>query len=112
MSGGHFEYQQHRIEDIAEAIDKIIQSNDDRTEDEWGDTRGRNYPPEIIERFKETSHTLRQAAEMAQRVDWLVSCDDGEDCFFRRWQEEVRGYWKPTEPDPASQKDGETNDDA
>ena len=93
MSGGHFQYQQYRIEDIARDIDELIGSNNDKSKNEWGDTRGRNYPPEVIEKFRETAHTLRQAAEMAQRVDWLVSCDDGEDSFLRRWEKEVRPYY-------------------
>jgi len=49
---------------------------------------------ETIEKFREAAHTLRQAAEMAQRVDWLVSGDDGEDSFMRRWEKEVRHSWQ------------------
>ena len=94
MSGGHFQYRQFQIEEIARGIDEIIESNDDETTNEWGDKKGKGFPPEIIDRFKEASHTLRQAAEMAQRIDWLVSGADGEDSFMRRWNEEVRPYWK------------------
>ena len=97
MSGGHFEYQQYRIDDIAVEIKELIESNNDETKNEWGDARGRNYPPEIIEKFKEAQHTLRQAAEMAQRVDWLVSSDDSEESFLRRWEKEVRPYYSLTE---------------
>lgn len=73
MSGGHFNYAQHRIEDIASEIDTLILSYD----------RGiRDYDsPETINRFRETAHALRRAAEMAQRIDWLVSGDDGEESF-------------------------------
>lgn len=100
MSGGHFQYQQYQIENIAVEIDEIIGGNDDKSLDEWGQRRGNNYPPEVIEKFREASHTLRQAAEMAQRVDWLVSGDDGEELFLRRWAEEVRPYWKNAENAP------------
>jgi hypothetical protein len=93
MSGGHFDYAQYRINDIAVEIDEVIESNDDQTPNEWGEKKGNEYPPAIIEKFKEAAHTLRQAEEMAQRVDWLLSGDDGEDSFLRRWDEEVRGYW-------------------
>jgi hypothetical protein len=96
MSGGHFDYAQYRINDIAVEIDEVIESNDDQTLNEWGGKKGNNYPPEIIEKFKEAAHTLRQAQEMAQRVDWLLSCDDGETSFLRRWDTEVRGYWTNT----------------
>ena len=40
-------------------------------------------------RFKIASHTLKKAATMAQRIDWLVSGDDGEDTFLKRWAKEV-----------------------
>jgi hypothetical protein len=93
MSGGHFNYQQYRIEDIAVEIDELIAANDDETLDQYNTRRGNGFPSDIIEKFKEASHTLRQAAEMAQRVDWLVSGDDGLHCFMRRWDEEVRPYW-------------------
>ena len=96
MSGGHFDYAQYRIDDIALEIDEVIESNDDQTPNEWGGKKGNEYPTAIIEKFKEAAHTLRQAQEMAQRVDWLLSGDDGEDSFLRRWDEEVRGYWTNT----------------
>lgn len=93
MSGGRFQYQQFRIEDIAVEIDEIISSNDDGLH-EYG---GKGYPPEVIEKFKEAAHTLRQAADMAMRVDWLVSGDDGEESFLSRWEGEVRPYWQKNE---------------
>jgi hypothetical protein len=93
MSGGYFNYNQYLIEDIAREIEKLIETNDDESLDEWGNRSGRGYPPEIIERFREAAHTLYQAAEMAQRVDWLVSGDDGESSFLKRWLKEVRPYW-------------------
>ncbi len=89
MSGGHFQYQQWRCDDIANQIDELIANNDDETLNEWGDHRGRGYTAETIARFREASATLRKAAAMAQRVDWLVSGDDGEESFHRRWAEEV-----------------------
>lgn len=93
MSGGHFNYNQYLVSDIAEDIERLIATNDDETKNAWGEKKGHGFSPEIIERFKEAAHTLRQAAEMAERVDWLVSGDDGEDSFMSRWDEEVRPYW-------------------
>lgn len=92
MSGGHFEYQQYRIEDIARSIEELIESNDDESLTEWDTRRGEGYSAETIEKFKTTIDTLRKAAIMAQRVDWLVSGDDGEDSFHRRWVEELSKY--------------------
>ena len=33
--------------------------------------------------------TCRRAAAMSQRVDWLVSDDDGPDSFLERWDIEL-----------------------
>ena len=87
MSGGHFDYMQYRISDIAEMIDDLIASND--TPDEYGDSC--NYTPETIAKFQRASATLKKAATMAQRIDWLVSGDDGEESFHERWDEELKG---------------------
>ena len=94
MSGGHFDYAQYRIEDIAVGIDEVIEANDDETLNECGQRRGNGYPPEVIEKFREAAHTLRQAAEMAQRIDWLLSGDDDESSFLRRWDIKVRDYYE------------------
>lgn len=89
MSGGHFNYDQYRIDNIIYNIEQLIETNDDESLDDWGYRNGRGYPPEIIDKFKEAIHTLKRGREMAQRVDWLVSGDDGEESFLRRWEEEV-----------------------
>ena len=94
MSGEYFDYKQYRIEDIAVEIDEAIELNDDETLNECGQRRGNGYPPEIIEKFREAAHTLRQAAEMAQRVDCLLSGDDDESSFLRRWDIKVRDYYE------------------
>lgn len=91
MSGGFFDYQQHRLEDMARDIDRLVARNGTSYADD--PSLEVHYPPDIIERFKETAHILRQAAEMAQRVDYLLSADDGEDTFRERWAKEVRPYW-------------------
>jgi hypothetical protein len=90
MSGGHFDYEQYRIEDIARGIEELIASNDDESLNEWGDRRGYGYNPETIEKFKLAVDSLRIAAIMAQRIDWLVCGDDGEENFHRRWDEELK----------------------
>lgn len=88
MSGGHFNYQQHRLEDIAQEIDHLIETNDSTELDQWGSEIGFQYPPEIIEKFKLTAKTLRQANAMVHRVDWLVSGDDGDGTFLKAWEEQ------------------------
>ena len=85
MSGGHFDYNQYRVGQIAEDIEELIANNDDATLDEWGCRRGRGYPVEILDKFRQAVATLREAEIMTQRIDYLVSGDDGEDSFLRRW---------------------------
>jgi hypothetical protein len=90
MSGGHFNYDQYRVTQIADEVKQLIESNNDESENEYGGTVGLFYDAAIIEKFIEAEHWLRRAAEMAQRIDWLVSGDDGPECFMRRWDKEVR----------------------
>jgi hypothetical protein len=35
------------------------------------------------------AHYVKAAAKILHRIDWLVSGDDGEDSFLRRWDEDV-----------------------
>lgn len=89
MSGGHFQYDQHKIASIADDVRELIASNNDKSKNSWGDTVGRGYGEETIQRFRDAEATLRRAYIYAQRIDWLVSGDDGEDSFHRRLREEM-----------------------
>ena len=89
MSGGYFEYQEHRINDIADGIEHVIKRNSDKSLDEWGQTVGRNYSSATIRKLKSTVKTLRKAAKMAHEVDYLLSGDYGEDCFLKAWKKLV-----------------------
>ena len=96
MSGGFFDYQQHRLEDMANEIDKLIARNGapiehvDDFEPRWSPTHHDSFPPDILARFRETARELRRVGDMLQRVDWLMSGDDSEDTFRQRWSKEVR----------------------
>ena len=89
MSGGHFQYGQYKIGQIADEIEQMVFRNDSTEKDEYGYEKGHHFTPETVAKFKEAVTTLRKAHIMAQRVDWLVSCDDGEDSFHRRWADEM-----------------------
>ena len=88
MSGGYFAYNQYRVEDIADEIHRVIENNDDDTLDSRGCQRGRGYSQETIARFREARAALMRAAAMVHRIDWLLSGDDSEESFHRRWNEE------------------------
>jgi len=89
MSGGYFDYYQHYITSIAEDVYNLIESNDDTTLNQYGDTNGLHYPGHIIEHFKEGLKVLEQAAIYATRIDYLVSGDDGEESFIKRLEKEL-----------------------
>ena len=77
MSGGHFDYHQYRIREIAESVEDIIQNY--------------KYPPEVLEKIKEGLDALKKAEIYTQRIDWLVSGDDGPETFLERLKEDLSG---------------------
>ncbi len=86
MSGGHFDYQQYRLHDMATEIKRLIDSNG--VPDEYGYVR--HYKDITITKFKKAIELLRQAETYVQRIDWLVSGDDSEESFHKRLKEELR----------------------
>jgi len=80
--------------DIAEEIQHAIDTNDDESINEWGDRRGRGYSPEVIAKLQEGVRALKVAYVYAQRADWLLSDDDGEESFLERLEEELNGMNK------------------
>lgn len=106
MSGGAFDYKQYNISMIADEIEQtILNSGKPKTQEElrdecWGrdsswyeihpeDLNYYKYPDDVIEEFKKGVEILRKAQVYAQRIDWLVSGDDGEDSFRTRLKEEL-----------------------
>lgn len=85
MSGGHFNHDQYRMRTMSEDIESLIHKN--KTPDEYGYMT--NFSPETLAKFREAADILRVAEEMVQRIDWLVSGDDGEDTFHERWLQTV-----------------------
>jgi hypothetical protein len=81
MSGGHFNYRQNDIYEIAIEIERLIEINDRAA--------GYSFSPTVIDIFKEAAFTLRAAGMFAQRIDYLVSGDDSEETFFTRLNQEA-----------------------
>jgi hypothetical protein len=115
MSGGFFEYKQWQIDDMADDVEKLIEKNGRKKTDqelkdaswydpEWyekypEDLYHHRYPDEVIEKFKEGLNYLRIAAIYAQRIDWLVSGDDGEDSFLKRLKNDLHKLKNKSTPD-------------
>lgn len=101
MSGGHFDYDQYRIECMAETVESIVRQNKKpkpydelaRWEKEEYDPKDpplyHNYRQDTIREFRKAIKCLRKAYVYVQRIDWLLSGDDGEDTFHERLKEDL-----------------------
>jgi hypothetical protein len=89
MSGGRFDYKQYVLGYIADQIEEYIVKNGSNELDEWGDPRYPTFAAETITEFTNAVRALRTAEIYAQRVDWLLSGDDGEDSFHSRLRDEL-----------------------
>lgn len=89
MSGGHFDYNQYKIGYIADEVEELIRKNGSEEKDEWGYNRHSAYDEKTIDKFIEGLLVLRMAQVYAQRIDWLVSGDDGEDSFISRLKNDI-----------------------
>lgn len=85
MSGGRFDYDQNRIPQIAESIESAIHSNN--TVNEWGNSN--DFSEATLLEFKRAVNCLNMAYVYAQRIDWLLSGDDGEDTFHQRLKQDL-----------------------
>ncbi len=113
MSGGFFDYKQWEISQIADSIERIIEKSgrkktDEELKDEFWrdpdwydkypeDLYHHKYPDEVIEKFKEGLNIIRQAQIYAQRIDWLVSGDDGNESFLSRLESDLNELNKKIE---------------
>ena len=114
MSGGHFDYNQYRINDIADSIEDYIYGHpleeediEYYIEDNWLENEEKEYviknkhilpnrygySEETLEEFKKGLDILRKASIYAQRIDWLFSGDDGEESFHKRLKEDLEKYY-------------------
>lgn len=73
MSGGFFQYQQYRIEEIAEAIKECIQKPEDYSLSE-----------EVVAKMKIAVMHLEYSYVYVSAFDRLVSGDSSTESFFER----------------------------
>lgn len=103
MSGGSLcDYHQFYIKDMYDRIQDEIDNNNkpyyDNPEYEWEELAnkdffeegGKRYSDETIAEFKKGVEILKKAYIYAQRIDWLLSGDDGEESFHERLKEELQ----------------------
>jgi len=87
MSGGHFDYDQYKISQIAESIRSIIDKN--TMIDDFSSDSSYHFSKKTIDEFKKAERILKEAYVYAQRIDWLISEDDGEKTFHERLKEDL-----------------------
>lgn len=94
MSGGHFNYNQHFINDIADEIEDEIRNNKKKgdwiSDERWEEKGKQQFSDETIKEFKKAVKILRKAYVYAHRIDWFLSGDDGEENFHKRLKEELK----------------------
>ncbi len=103
MSGGAFDYSQRTIELIADDIEQTILEAGRKIPDEILEEQRYRYSREIpseeqfypsynrktMDIMKRAVYVLRLAYIYAQRIDWMLSGDDGEDDLVRRLNQEL-----------------------
>lgn len=101
MSGGYFDYDQHRIKNTYESIQEILDrqgreiprselyNSDDfynkYPEEKYYET----YPIEIWRILEEGIDILKKAKIYAHRIDYYLSGDNGEERFIERLVEDL-----------------------
>lgn len=110
MSGGRFDYAQYRISDIYTDIEDYVNGHEldedevrDYINDRWLEDEEKDYirkhhhtrpnlydyTEETLSEFRKGIEILKQAEVYAQRIDWLLSGDDGEGTFHERLKKDL-----------------------
>ena len=82
MSGGHWDYRQQDMFEIAQDIREIVLRNE------------QGFNGAVIDRLEYASSILVLASAMVQRIDWLLCMDDGEETFLQRWDDDMKSAEK------------------
>ena len=84
-----YEKDGKRISEFMEG-DKLIEVKELRYQEYEDGEYHPEYTEETIQIFKDAVKILRKAAIYAQRIDWFLSGDDGEDNLKERLEEELK----------------------
>lgn len=104
MSGGHFDYKEHYLNDISNTIQWYIDNNgtekskedlfpwdyDSITKEIKEDCKYyHKYSQETLNIFKEAIKIIKLAYIYMHRIDYLLEGDDGEEDFHERLKKEL-----------------------
>jgi hypothetical protein len=85
MSGGTFDYIQHRFPEITFIIHNVIQNND--VPNEFG--YATKYPPEILEKFKNIKKLIEETGNIIHTLDYFIDGDISEETFLKDYGESL-----------------------
>ena len=77
MSGGYFDYEQCRMQNMVNRLASAIETND-------------QYSKETLAEFHKGLTLLMIAAVYLERIDFLLCGDDSEESFHERLKEDLR----------------------
>ena len=99
MSGGAFDYEQYRITMIWKAIqNELDKQGQEKQVKFWEKEYYEKHPEQRFEEvyredvqqiFKDGIEALKKAEVYAQRIDWFLSGDDGEDSLVSRLKSDL-----------------------
>lgn len=84
-----YEKDERRIAEFMEG-EKMVEVREIKYQEYEDDEYYPEYTDETIQIFKDAVKILRKAAVYAQRIDWLLSGDDGEDNLKERLKKELK----------------------
>ena len=82
MSGGAFDYQDRRLDDIADTLRTKIAKC--RKGHEYYD-----FPERFLNEMISTYRKTKELRVLLQRMDWVLSGDDGVETYFQRLNEDL-----------------------
>jgi hypothetical protein len=77
MSGGAFDYVQHRFTDPVHELEDLAADN--------------HWPEDVRESMLKCVEVLQEASVRLHRIDWLVSGDDGIETYRERLEQDLKG---------------------
>lgn len=91
MSGGHYDYDQFRLDNIADTIESDIENNNKTWNDGWGEQSGYGMPSDVIARMTIIKNELHKLSRLVHAADWLYSGDTGVETFVQKFDEIYNG---------------------
>ena len=103
MSGGHYNYKYHQIDDLAEEIEREFENDGKYMTEDWSaevrygtrqmkeadhlDGATPEQKEEILSEINSLVATLKDAAFRAKELEWFMSGDTGFESYLRRINE-------------------------